>query len=94
MTWAPFSEEGLIFRAWDGDDLAVVYNRSSGDTHLLEKLALEMLCLIHVSPQTADSLATKVEEILVADKEGNILEFVEATLLKLQDAELVKRILF
>lgn len=91
VLWSPVSEVHFQSQYWEDDGCAVVYVAANGNTHLVEPLALELLHLIQVtpSPSTAESLAVSLTEFIVAEEHDQILEYVEATLLKLLDVGLV-----
>lgn len=87
--WFPVAVSGLRYRSWDDDDLLVVYNKSSGDTHLLEPLAGVMLELIESAPCTSEMLAMELTDLLPDEDKDSALEVVEATLLQLRGVGLV-----
>lgn len=87
--WSPVSVNMLHRRHWEGDDVAVVYNAASGDTHLLELPALEILDRIRRSPCTSQELANELADNFPAGEQDQALAYVEATLIQLQDVGLV-----
>lgn len=87
--WSSISAENLIFRTWSGEDVSVVYNCISGDTHLIEELALHLLKLVGVSPLSTETLALGLADFFVQNDQNRIREFIESTLLQLETAGLV-----
>lgn len=87
--WFPASVGSSLYRSWDDDDLLVIYNKSSGDTHLLEPLAGVILELIESVPCTSEMLAVELTEVFQDEDEDSALEVIEATLLQLRGVGLV-----
>jgi len=54
-TWRLVPGQRLQYRCWEGE--CVLYNDLSGDTHLLDELALALLAQLQAGPQSADQLA-------------------------------------
>ncbi|MBK9028861.1 conserved hypothetical protein [Candidatus Propionivibrio aalborgensis] len=87
--WFPVAVGGSPFHTWDDDDLLVVYQKSSGDTHLLESLAGVLLELVESAPCTAEQLCLKLDDIFEDEDKTRALEVIEATLLQLRGVGLV-----
>lgn len=87
--WSTVSAERLTFVSWDDDDLAVAYDKVSGDTHLIESLAIIILQLIEKTPASAEAIAQELADRFSADDQEKIPEFISATLLQLRDVGLV-----
>lgn len=75
--------------SWEDDDLAVAYDKVSGDTHLIESLAIKILQLIEKTPASAEAIAQELADRFSADDQEKIPEFISATLLQLRDVGLV-----
>lgn len=58
-TWRLRAEQALQYRLWDGE--CVLYNDLSGDTHLLDDAALEILLALKRGPATQAELAAVLE---------------------------------
>lgn len=90
--WSSISADKLLVRTWCGEDVSVVYNGISGDTHLVEELALHLLKLLGVAPRSTDTLARQLADFFVEHDQDRIREFIESTLLQLEAFGLVYRI--
>jgi PqqD family protein of HPr-rel-A system len=53
--WRLAPGQRLQYRCWDGE--CVLYNDLSGDTHLLDELALALLAQLQATPRSAEQLA-------------------------------------
>jgi PqqD family protein of HPr-rel-A system len=65
-TWSCAARERFLVRSWSGEE-GVVFDMLSGDTHLLEPLALELLhrldpAVTRSAPELLDDLADFVED--------------------------------
>ncbi len=58
MLWSVPEQAVLSIQHWD--DTAVVYFSLSGETHLLNGLACDVLQLLQISPQTMPDLMNKL----------------------------------
>jgi PqqD family protein of HPr-rel-A system len=87
--WSTVSPARLSFASWDDDDLAVVYDKVTGDTHLIESSAIEILRLIEKSPASAEAIAQELADLFSADDQDKLPQFISATLLQLRDLGLV-----
>ncbi len=78
---------------WWGDQL-VVYHQASGDTHLLNRLAGEVLCTLEQAPAEAVTLAGHVaaQQEMSADQQGALLEQIERLLRQLEALGLVETV--
>lgn len=74
--WQAIGGADLLWRAWD--DGHVVYNTGSGDTHLLDETAAEVLRALQRGPMDVTALAA-----LVAPVRGYTPEDAEAYALEL-----------
>lgn len=55
LVWGLASDRELLYRGWDNE--FVVYNHSSGDTHLLDGAAMRLLLKLHTGPLPGNDLA-------------------------------------
>jgi PqqD family protein of HPr-rel-A system len=58
--WQVVPGQSLAFREWDGE--AVLYNDLSGNTHLLDGAAVDVLQALHPAPATAATLAAALAD--------------------------------
>jgi PqqD family protein of HPr-rel-A system len=58
--WRVVPGQSLAFREWD--DEAVLYNDLSGDTHLLDGAAVEVLQALRAGPADAAALALRLAD--------------------------------
>lgn len=87
--WSTVSPGRLTFASWDEDDLAVAYDKVTGDTHLIQISAIEILRLVEKSPASAEAIAQELAELFSADDQYKLPEFISATLLQLRDIGLI-----
>lgn len=87
--WSTVSPARLSFLSWD-DDLAVAYDKVTGDTHLIESSAIEILKVVEKSPASAEAIAQELADLFSADDQYKLPEFISATLLQLRDIGLVR----
>ena len=87
--WRLAVGHALRYRAWDTDDLAVVYHPLSGDTHLVDASALELLKLLADGPRSTESLVAGLPAVLPDEDQPTLCGFVDSTLLQLQGIGLV-----
>ena len=57
--WQALDRITLCRRQWPGEDEGVVFNCASGDLHLLNQTALEVLEHLSETPSTLDELAAR-----------------------------------
>lgn len=63
--WHVVPGQSLAFREWDG--VAVLYNDLSGNTHLLDGAAIEVLEALRPAPATAAMLASALADRIECD---------------------------
>ena len=102
-SWSLTSRGRLHFRSWGDDDISVVYNELSGDTHLVDALGVDLLQLLSHCACSIDVMVLKLAEVYALNDEiadvvdadeadadhATLKAFIAATLLQLQDAGLL-----
>ena len=86
--WRVVPGQSLVFREWDGE--AVLYNDLSGNTHLLDGAAIDVLQALRLHPSdaatlaaglaghfeaAADELSPMIEEMLAGRAALDLVEF-------------------
>lgn len=66
--WRVVPGQSLAFREWDGE--AVLYNDLSGNTHLLDGGAVDVLLALRAGPLDADALAAHLADRFDADADA------------------------
>jgi PqqD family protein of HPr-rel-A system len=87
--WSLVSPAQIYIRAWENEDAAVVYDARSGDTHLIEPLALEVLRFLKNEPGTAESLSIKLISLYAQEDHGSIIDLIPAILQDMRDVGLL-----
>lgn len=88
-TWSRVARDRLLVRSWSGEE-GVVYDTRSGDTHLLEPLALELLQRLEPQvPRSARALLDGLADIVLGDDPEAALAAVEQSLESMRRAGLV-----
>ena len=67
----------------------MIYSLASGETHLLDSLAPEILSCLREQPQSATSLAERLAYNFDPADWGELSAFIDALLLQLRDIGLV-----
>ncbi len=90
-TWSCAGRERFLIRSWSGEE-GVVFDMLSGDTHLLEPLALELLQRLEPNvPRSARALLDDLAEVDVdvEDSLDSALTAVEQSLESMRRVGLV-----
>ena len=88
-TWSRVARDRLLVRSWSGEE-GVVYDMLSGDTHLLEPLALELLQRLEPEvPRSARALLDDLADVAVDADAATALAAVEQSLESMRRAGLV-----
>lgn len=66
--WRVVPGQSLVFREWDGE--AVLYNDLSGNTHLLDGGAVDVLLALRAQPLDAATLAARLADRFDADADA------------------------
>ena len=86
--WRLTEGSSLLWKLWD--DEYVVFDRGSGDTHLLDLVAGEVLRLLERESHDAGGLVTRVAAALEIEADGALAGHVAQTLTKLHRAGLIE----
>jgi len=88
-TWSCAGRDRLLVRSWSGEE-GVVYDTLSGDTHLLEPLALELLQQLAAgAPRSASALLDELADLIEDTAPGSALAAIEQSLESMRRAGLV-----
>lgn len=87
-SWRVPVEGTLPLRYWDGD--YVVYNPLTGDTHVLDIVAGEVLKVIMAAPTTSRELCQHVADFLEVPNDVRTAENVDAVLATLDELGLIE----
>jgi len=79
---------GFAWRFWD--DEYIVFNRGSGDTHLLDRLAGETLRLIERAPADGRQLTHRIADVFDLEPDADLESHVEGLLGKFQALGLIQ----
>jgi PqqD family protein of HPr-rel-A system len=88
MKWQLISNQAISLRCWD--DEFVVYNRLSGDTHLLGSAAGHILAKLQHAPMDTTSLGEALCHIWQVDPSEELAVQVNDILADLQKLELIE----
>jgi PqqD family protein of HPr-rel-A system len=88
-TWSCAAPERFLVRSWSGEE-GVVYDTLSGDTHLLEPLALELLQRLEPGlPRSARALLDDLADAVGDDSPESALTAIEQSLASMRRVGLV-----
>ncbi len=88
-TWSGAAPERFLVRSWSGEE-GVVYDTFSGDTHLLEPLALELLQRLQPGvARSAQALLDDLADIVEDAGSESALGAIEQSLASMHRAGLV-----
>jgi PqqD family protein of HPr-rel-A system len=85
--WHVVPGQSLAFREWDGE--AVLYNDLSGNTHLLDGAAIEVLEALRPAPATAATLASALADRIDCDAD-ELTTLIDELLAALAGLDLVE----
>ena len=87
--WSCAGRDRLLVRSWGGEE-GVVYDTLSGDTHLLEPLALELLQQLTLGvPRSASALLDELADLIEDTAPESALAAIEQSLEAMRRAGLV-----
>jgi PqqD family protein of HPr-rel-A system len=89
MKWRLISNQALHFRSWD--DEFVVYDNLSGDTHLVDSTAAQILLKLQQAPSNSTTLAESLVPLLHANWDDEFVGQVEHILADLDTLALIER---
>ena len=72
IKWRVRSDQALHFRSWGGE--FIVYNSLSGDTHLLDSVAAQILLRLQQVPSDFISLVESLTSLLQTEMMGEPIE--------------------
>ena len=84
--WRLTPGQALASREWDGE--AVLYNDLSGNTHLLDGAAIDLLQALRDRPDTAAGLAERLADCFEA--EGDLVAAIDDMLAALAGLDLIE----
>ena len=87
-TWKATGEEGLHWRRWQGD--YIVFNPLSGNTHLLDIVAGNLLIAILAGQMATDELTEKISTFLEVEADAKVSAHVVSILEKLDELGLIE----
>lgn len=87
-TWRTTSAGEIPVRHWDGD--CVAYNPLSGDTHILDVVAGEVLRMIMERPTAGRVLSSRVAAFLEVPDDANTAASVGRILQRLDELGLIE----
>lgn len=87
QAWALSRPQDLLLRDWD--DCGAVYDAASGDTHLVNALAIELLVLLHQKPCSEAELVGSLIDDMPDDTAMGAAEQIAVQLQWLQRLGLV-----
>jgi PqqD family protein of HPr-rel-A system len=76
-------------RVFGDEDLWVAYDATSGDTHLLDRVCLELFRLLSVSSATVDELRNSLLLNFPDDDPELIAQGIDAAIVRLERANLI-----
>lgn len=90
LQWRIIGDDALEFRRWDEE--VIVYNALSGDTHLLDLSAAEILLTLRHETLDMLSLARLLAHKWQCDPTPDFLDELEMTLSDMHALSLVERV--
>ena len=90
MQWRIIDDDALQLRFWDGE--FVVYNALSGDLHILDEQAAQVLQALQHKPSDVLSLAQLLAKEWQCEPSDDLLHEIEMTMSDMQALALVERV--
>lgn len=87
------AHQGLSFAYWGGEQSGAVFNRRSGDTHLVNLVGLHIVKDILISPSTLPEVCDAVAQIFKLETDAQLETQVRRLLLNLSQQGLIHRFL-
>lgn len=88
MRWRTLRDDALHFRAWD--DEVVIYDALSGDTHIIDPTAAQILQALQHSPSDVPSLAKLLAVQLQCEPGDELNQDIESVLSDMAALSLVE----
>lgn len=88
INWHLSSSREFAVRQWD--DELVVYDCTTGDTHLLDAIASHILTCLQQAPNTTETLIRLIDSYFVVDKTDELASEVARILDNLSSLGLIK----
>lgn len=88
--WQVCGPAGLARVEWDGE--VAIYHRGSGDTHLLDPLAAELLRALETGPRSDADLVSLLSELVSPQPESPPQAVVETILGELRRLNIIEPI--
>lgn len=82
VCWIADDSSRFLSRYWD--DEAAIYDTLTGDTHLLEPVAVEVVAMLRQGHHTSTDLANALADRFAISPEDDILAVTESTLKRLE----------
>ena len=83
--WSSGAPDRLSFKSWSDDELGLVFDSVTGDTHLLDHSAIEILQSLEKGSASVESLAKQLADRFSTADLRQIPDFITATLLQLSN---------
>lgn len=89
MKWGRVAPNTLVWRSWDDDEF-VVYHTGTGDTHVLNDVAAQLLSSLEVESLSAAELASGCARVYDVDVDEALLREIEMTLNQFDELGLIE----
>ena len=89
MKWRQVAPDLLVWRSWDDDEF-VVYHKGTGDTHVLNDVAAQLLSCLEESSLSPEELAAGCARVYDVDVDESLLREIETTLTQFDELGLIE----
>ena len=89
VSWTLACPSRVSIKSWADDELGLVFDAVTGDTHLLDHSAIEILQSLEKGSASAESLAEQLADRFLHADLRQISDFITTSLLQLRDIGLV-----
>ena len=69
---------------WNDDNLGLIFDPATGNTHLVDHSAIEILEALRAGSASVEFLAERLNDRFLADHPQQVPEFIKTTLLQLR----------
>ena len=69
---------------WNDDNLGLIFDPATGNTHLVDHSAIEILEALRAGSASVEFLAERLNDRFLADRPQQIPDFIKTTLLQLR----------